>query len=119
MNLLVVAQTALQSIPQIDYTAIVSSAITAFISIGVTGWVYKVQNNIIAQIRLDFNNYKTESDKKTTSLETKVIALEKSENNWFKKYHELKVLIIKKGCKPNCMIKNALDELMSKEGETI
>ena len=102
---------------QIDFTAIISSSVMAFISIGVTWWVWRGQNNIITEMRNSFNEYKKESKDKIEKLETKVKELEKSENEWFKKYHTLKVLIIQKGCKQDCKIKNALDELLAKEGE--
>ena len=107
-----------QAAQQIDYTAIISSAITAFISIGVTGWVFRVQNNIIKEIRLTFEDYKKVNEKKVTSLENKVAELERSENKWYRKYHELKVLVATKRCKKaECPVAKAVDELMSKNGE--
>lgn len=104
---------------QIDLTAIISSAITAGISIGVTGWVYKVQNNIIKEIRRSFEEFKNQSEKKVKDLEAKVKELEDSENKWYRKYHELKLLIARRSCKKeNCPVQNAYDELMSKTGES-
>jgi len=104
--------------PQIDFTAIISSAITAFVSIGVTGWVYKVQNNIIKEIRCSFEDFKKENETKVKSLEKKVAELEQSENKWYRKYHELKTLIARKSCKKaDCPVASAMDELMSKVGE--
>jgi uncharacterized protein YacL (UPF0231 family) len=94
-------------VANIDFTAVIVGIVPTVISLGLTTWVYKVLNHIITDLKSQIKD-----------LENKVKGLEDSENKWYRKYHELRVLVSVNRCKNrDCKVTNAMDELMAKNGE--
>jgi len=91
----------------IDIQTIIATLAPTILSLGLTGWVYKILNHIIKDLK-----------EQISKLEVKVKELEDSENKWYRKYHELKVVTRLYKCKDReCPVNCAMDEMLSKTGE--
>ena len=87
---------------------------------GLTYWVYTVLKAVMSADRERFNDYKKENEAKIIKLEAKIKELEKSENKWFRKYHMLSNMILKRSCKnKECAVLEAYNSFIEKEGEIV
>lgn len=108
MTLLAVTTTELlKQTQEYDLTAIMAQIFQTGIFSFLVTWIYKM-----------FSKMNTSLKEEVAELRLEVIKLKESENKWFKKYHILSNIIVRKSCRnKDCLVMQAYNEHLEKDGE--